>query len=59
MGFSLFLLMEQQPVRAPGSLRNRVRIVTGAGALGNGVGNGRAAATLLDEDGAMVLCVDI
>ena len=33
--------------------------MTGAGAAGDGIGNGRAAAILLAEDGASVVCVDI
>jgi NAD(P)-dependent dehydrogenase (short-subunit alcohol dehydrogenase family) len=49
----------EQPVRASRSLQGRVAIVTGAGALGDGIGNGRAAAILLAEDGAAVICVDM
>src|SRR2546423_6835189 len=49
----------EQPVRPSRSLKNRVAIVTGAGAAGDGIGNGRAAAILLAEDGATVVCVDI
>jgi NAD(P)-dependent dehydrogenase (short-subunit alcohol dehydrogenase family) len=49
----------EQPVRASRSLQGRVAIVTGAGALGDGIGNGRAAAILLAEDGATVICVDM
>ena len=41
------------------SLKGRVAVVTGAGALGNGIGNGRAAAILLAEDGCSVVCVDL
>jgi NAD(P)-dependent dehydrogenase (short-subunit alcohol dehydrogenase family) len=33
--------------------------VTGAGAAGDGIGNARAAAILLAEDGCSVVCVDI
>ena len=51
--------MEQQPVRPSRSLKGRVAIVTGAGAAGDGIGNGRAAAILLAEDGATVICVDM
>jgi NAD(P)-dependent dehydrogenase (short-subunit alcohol dehydrogenase family) len=40
-------------------LKDRVAIVTGAGAAGDGIGNGRAAAILLALDGANVVCVDI
>lgn len=41
------------------SLAGRVAIVTGAGAAGGGIGNGRASAILLAEAGASVLCVDL
>jgi NAD(P)-dependent dehydrogenase (short-subunit alcohol dehydrogenase family) len=41
------------------SLANRVAIVTGAGSAGDGIGNGRAAAILLAEDGCSVVCVDM
>lgn len=41
------------------SLKNRVAIVTGAGALPGGVGNGRATAVLLAEAGCSVVCVDL
>ncbi|MCZ6617711.1 MAG: SDR family NAD(P)-dependent oxidoreductase, partial [Gammaproteobacteria bacterium] len=39
-------------------LEGKVVIVTGAGARGDGIGNGRAAAILLAASGARVLCVD-
>lgn len=39
-------------------LANKVAIVTGGGAEGNGVGNGRAAAVLLARAGCSVLVVD-
>lgn len=39
-------------------LGGRVAIVTGAGALGEGIGNGRAAAVLLAGAGARVVLVD-
>ena len=39
-------------------LDGKVAIVTGAGAQGDGIGNGRAAAILLAASGAWVLCVD-
>jgi NAD(P)-dependent dehydrogenase (short-subunit alcohol dehydrogenase family) len=41
------------------SLARKVAIVTGAGALGSGIGNGRAASILLAEVGCSVVCVDI
>ncbi|KJK60783.1 classical c SDR [Aspergillus parasiticus SU-1] len=40
------------------SLQGKTAIVTGAGCLGNGIGNGRAIAILLASDGCNVLCVD-
>ena len=51
--------MSSQPLRPSRSLKGRVAIVTGAGAAGDGIGNGRAASVLLAEDGCTVLCVDI
>ena len=39
-------------------LENKVAIVTGAGARGDGIGNGRAAAILLADAGARVVVVD-
>ncbi|KAM0691320.1 hypothetical protein Q7P36_010091 [Cladosporium allicinum] len=41
------------------SLVGRVAIVSGAGAAGDGIGNGRASAILLAEAGANVVCVDM
>ncbi|KIX97456.1 uncharacterized protein Z520_06908 [Fonsecaea multimorphosa CBS 102226] len=40
-------------------LHGKVAIVTGAGAFGDGIGNGRAAALLLAQDGCSVVCVDL
>jgi NAD(P)-dependent dehydrogenase (short-subunit alcohol dehydrogenase family) len=40
-------------------LNGRVAIVTGAGAQGEGIGNGRAAAALLARAGAKVALVDL
>jgi NAD(P)-dependent dehydrogenase (short-subunit alcohol dehydrogenase family) len=40
------------------SLKGRVAIITGAGAIGDGIGNARAAAIMLAEDGCNVVCVD-
>ncbi|KAK3072011.1 hypothetical protein LTR53_007599 [Teratosphaeriaceae sp. CCFEE 6253] len=51
--------MGDQPTRPTRSLKGRVAIVTGAGALGDGIGNGRAAAILLAEAGCDVVCVDM
>lgn len=39
-------------------LRDKVAIVAGGGAAGDGIGNGRAAAILLAETGVRVLVVD-
>jgi NAD(P)-dependent dehydrogenase (short-subunit alcohol dehydrogenase family) len=47
------------PVRATRSLAGKVAIVTGAGSLAEGIGNGRASAILLAEEGATVICVDV
>jgi NAD(P)-dependent dehydrogenase (short-subunit alcohol dehydrogenase family) len=41
------------------SLKGKVAIVTGAGCLGDGIGNGRAISILLADDGCDVLCVDL
>lgn len=46
----------QRPTR---SLQGKVAIVTGAGSIGEGIGNGRASAILFAEDGCTVVCVDI
>ena len=40
-------------------MSGKVAIVTGAGSVGPGWGNGKASATLLARQGAMVLLVDI
>lgn len=40
------------------SLIGKTAIVTGAGCLGDGIGNGRAIAILLADDGCNVICVD-
>lgn len=49
------MTVSERPTR---SLAQRVAIVTGAGAAGDGIGNGRAAAILLAEAGAQVLAID-
>lgn len=41
------------------SLKGKVAIVTGAGALGDGIGNGRAISILLADDGCDVVCIDL
>lgn len=50
---------EPQIRRPTRSLAGRVAIVTGAGAIGDGIGNARAAALLLAEDGCNIVCVDM
>ncbi|PPQ97235.1 hypothetical protein CVT26_000761 [Gymnopilus dilepis] len=50
---------ETIPPRPSRSLAGRVAIVTGAGSRSNGIGNGRAAAILLAEAGAQVVCLDV
>jgi NAD(P)-dependent dehydrogenase (short-subunit alcohol dehydrogenase family) len=50
---------EPAPPRPSRTLTNRVAIITGAGAQGSGIGNGRASAILLAADGCSVVCVDL
>lgn len=50
--------MDEQFMRPTRSLSDRVAMVTGAGAAGDGIGNGRASALLLAEAGCAVVCVD-
>jgi len=50
---------EPTPPRPTRSLAGKVAIVTGAGAQGRAIGNGRAAALLLAEAGCAVVCADI
>lgn len=45
-------------IPAGDGLDGKVAIVTGAGAKGDGIGNGRAASILLAASGVRVLCVD-
>ena len=51
--------MTEEFPRPTRSLVGRVAIVSGAGAAGDGIGNGRASAILLAEAGANVVCVDL
>ena len=51
--------MSEAFVRPTRSLSGRVAIVSGAGAAGDGIGNGRASAILLAEAGCSVVCVDM
>lgn len=46
------------PMASPGRLQGKVAIVTGAGCVGPGWGNGRAVAVLFAQAGATVLAVD-
>jgi NAD(P)-dependent dehydrogenase (short-subunit alcohol dehydrogenase family) len=39
-------------------VRNKAAIVTGAGSVGKGIGNGKAAALLSAREGAQVMLVD-
>ena len=50
--------MSDELIRPSRSLAGKVAIVTGAGALGDGIGNARAAAILMAEDGCSIVCVD-
>ncbi|CEJ85130.1 hypothetical protein VHEMI03681 [[Torrubiella] hemipterigena] len=52
-------MSEYRPTRANRSLAGKVAIVTGAGAAGDGIGNGRAISLLLAEDGASIVCIDM
>ena len=51
--------MSSIPTRPSRSLVGRVAVVTGAGSREDGIGNGRAAAILLAEDGCKVVCADM
>ena len=51
--------MSEAFTRPSRSLSGRVAVVTGAGAAGDGIGNGRASAILLAEAGCNVVCVDM
>jgi NAD(P)-dependent dehydrogenase (short-subunit alcohol dehydrogenase family) len=42
-----------------GRLKDKVAIVTGAGAIGEGWGNGKATAVLFAREGAKVVCADV
>lgn len=51
--------MSSHPPRPSSNLTGKVAIVTGAGAAGTDLGNGRAVCLLLAEAGASVVCADI
>jgi NAD(P)-dependent dehydrogenase (short-subunit alcohol dehydrogenase family) len=42
-----------------GRLHEKVALVVGAGSVGPGWGNGKAAAVLFAREGAKVLCADV
>jgi len=42
-----------------GRLQEKVALVVGAGSVGPGWGNGKAAAVLFAREGARVLCADV
>src|SRR3546814_13581021 len=46
-------------VGVPGRLDGKVAIVTGAGSIGPGWGNGKATAVLFAREGARVACIDV
>ena len=50
--------MEYHFPKPPRSLSGKVAIITGAGAAGDGIGNGRASAILMADEGCSVVCVD-
>lgn len=52
-------MSQSHPPRPSRSLAGKVAIVTGAGAAGDDLGNGRAICLLLAEAGAKVVCADI
>lgn len=51
--------MSDIPCEPPSrSFKGQVAIVTGAGCLGDGIGNGRAISIMLADEGCDVVCVD-
>ncbi len=50
--------MEYHFPKPPRSLSGKVAIIPGAGAAGDGIGNGRASAILMADEGCSVVCVD-
>ena len=42
-----------------GRLDGKVAVVTGAGSIGTGWGNGKATSVLFAREGAKVVCVDV
>lgn len=52
--------MADIPTEPPSrGLKGKAAIVTGAGCVGDGIGNGRAIAIMLAEEGCHVLCLDM
>ncbi|KAF1833227.1 NAD(P)-binding protein [Decorospora gaudefroyi] len=52
--------MAEIPSEPPSrGLRNKVAIVTGAGCVGDGIGNGRAISMMLADEGCHILCLDL
>jgi len=51
--------LDEKGARAAGRLQGKVAIVTGAGAVGPGWGNGRATAVRFAQEGATVLALDL
>src|SRR5207249_1181713 len=45
--------------RMAGRLKGKAALVMGAGSIGSGWGNGKAAAVLFAREGARVICADI
>jgi NAD(P)-dependent dehydrogenase (short-subunit alcohol dehydrogenase family) len=50
---------QEAPLRRPGRLDGKVAIVTGAGCVGPGWGNGRATAVIFAREGARMFGVDV
>jgi len=48
-----------EAIRTPGRLAGKTALVVGAGSIGPGWGNGKAAAVLFAREGAHVFCVDL
>src|SRR5438270_10336718 len=49
---------QRHAVAVPGRLQDKVALVSGAGCIGPGWGNGRATAVLFAREGAKVFAVD-
>jgi NAD(P)-dependent dehydrogenase (short-subunit alcohol dehydrogenase family) len=53
------LSTQDAPRARPGRLEGKVAVITGAGCVGPGWGNGRAAAVIFAREGARVFAVDV